>query len=94
MRPKYKFGGGGQRKKSCGEGERQSDNDGLAELSELELLKDLGGGEDEGVDDAGDGEGAADDGADRRQEVVQRRPRLVVLDRYRIQIIPEERMFG
>ena len=73
------------------EGEKQSDNDGLAELSELELLKDLGGGEDEGVDDAGDGEGAADDGADRRHEVVQRRPRLVVLHSYRIQIVPEEK---
>ena len=56
----------------------------LAQLSDLELFEDLRGGEDAGVDDAGDGEGAADDGADRRHEVVQRRPRLVVLHRYRV----------
>ena len=56
----------------------------LAQLSDLELFEDLRGGEDAGVDDAGDGEGAADDGADRRHEVVQRRPRLVVLHSYRV----------
>ena len=56
----------------------------LAQLSDLKLFEDFGGGEDAGVDDAGDGEGAADDGADRRHEVVQRRPRLVVLHRNRV----------
>ena len=68
-----------------------SNDDGLAELAELKLFEDLCGGEEAGVDDAGDGEGAADDGADRRHEVVQRRPRLVVLHSYRIQIVPEEK---
>ena len=56
----------------------------LAEFAQLKLLEDFGGGEEAGVDDAGDGEGAADDGAHRRHEVVQRRPRLVVLHRNRV----------
>jgi hypothetical protein len=58
------------------------------ELAQLELLEDLRGGEDAGVDDAGHGEGPAHNGADCREEVVERRPVLVVTHRDRVHVIP------
>ena len=60
----------------------------LVQLPEFKLLKDFCCGEDAGVDDTGDGEGAADDGADCGEEVVEWGPRLVVAHRYRVQVVP------
>ena len=60
----------------------------LRHFAEFKLFKQLRGGEDGGVDDAGHGEGAAHDGADRRQEVVKRRPVLVVPHSDRVQVVP------
>ena len=59
----------------------------LAELAQLELFENFGGRKNDRVEDAGDGEGAADDGADGGQEVIQRGPRLVVLDGDGIQVV-------
>ena len=60
----------------------------LAQLSQLELLKDLHGREDQGVDDASDGEGPSDNGADCRQEVIHGRSGLVVFYCDGVQIVP------
>ena len=61
----------------------------LVQLPQLKLLEDLGGGEDAGVDDAGHGEGPPDNGTDGGQEVVNRRPLLMISHCYWVQIIPE-----
>jgi len=61
----------------------------LTELPDLQLLEYLHGAEDAGVDDAGDGEGSAHDGADGGQKVVERRPLLVVPHGDRVQVKPE-----
>ena len=60
----------------------------LVQLAELELLEDLGGAKDAGVDDAGDSECSTDDGADGCEEVVERRSLLVVPNSYRVQVVP------
>ena len=54
------------------------------------LLEYLHGAEDAGVDDAGDGEGSAHDGADGGQKVVERRPLLVVPHGDRVQVKPKK----
>jgi hypothetical protein len=61
------------------------------ELAQLELLEDLRGGEDAGVDDAGHGEGATHNGANCREEVVERRPVLVVPHRDRVHVISDKK---
>ncbi len=61
----------------------------LAELAQLKLLEDLRGAEEAGVDYAGDGEGASDDGAHGGEEVVERRPPLVVGDGDGVEVVPE-----
>ena len=63
----------------------------LRQLPQFELLDHLVRGEEAAVDDPGHGEGPADDGADRGQEVVDRGPVLVVLDRDGVHVIPEIR---
>ena len=60
----------------------------LVKLPQLELFEDLGCREDARVDNAGHGERAADDGTDGGQEVVNRRPLLMVSHCYWVQIIP------
>ena len=66
----------------------------LVEFSQLKLLENLCGGEDAAVDDPSDCEGAADDGAHGRHEVVEGRPVLVVADRDRVQVVPAGRGLG
>ena len=48
------------------------------QLAQLELLEYFCCWEDAGVDDAGDCEGSPDNGADGGEEVVERRPGLVI----------------
>ena len=57
------------------------------------LLEYLHGAEDAGVDDAGDGEGSAHDGADGGQKVVEWRPLLVVSHGDRVQVKPKKFRF-
>ena len=60
----------------------------LVKLPQLELFKDLGCREDARVDNAGHGERAADDGTDGGQEVINRRPLLMVSYCNWVQIVP------
>ena len=60
------------------------------EFAQLELLEDLRGGEDAGVDDAGHGEGPAHNGADRREEVVEGRSVFVVAHSDRVHVVPKQ----
>ena len=66
-------------------------NAGSVQLAQLELFEYLGRGEDAGVDDAGDGEGAANNGADCREEVIERRPVLVIAHSDRVHVVPKHR---
>ena len=59
------------------------------DLAQLELLEDLCSWEDAWVDDARHGESPTHDSTDGCEEMIERRPGLVVPHRDGIQIVPE-----